>query len=109
MRIKYINKSVEQYCETYKASMRYFKDDKVVKKLALLITDLKAFHSIVDFANVPKLKKYRLHDLQGNKKGIKSLSVDYTWRMELTVEFYTETIDGEDEITVLGVSKHYEK
>lgn len=109
MKIYYNNKTVEQYCTDYKSAIKYFRDARVVKKLAELMTDLRFFGSILDFKDVPKLQRYRLHDLIGNKQGIKSLSVDYTWRMEIRVEFYAETVDGEDVITILEVSRHYAK
>lgn len=109
MKIQYINNRVERYCNNEKAMFNHLKDANVVKKLQLLMTDLEVFPHIVDFARVPKLLKYRLHDLTNDKKGIKSMSIDYTYRMELTVEFYAETVDDEDIITIVEVSKHYEK
>lgn len=108
MRISYKSKKVQQYCEDYKCAASYFGNVKIAKKLAELMTDLHLFAHIVDFTKVPKLKKYNLHDLVGDKVGIKSLSVDYSYRMQINVELYAETIDGEDEITILEVSKHYE-
>lgn len=107
--IKYSNSRVEQYCNNEKAMYKYLKNSNVVKKLQILMTDLEMFPHIIDFARVPKLLKYKLHDLTNDKQGIKSLRIDYTYRMELVVEFYDEQIEGEDVITIVEVSKHYEK
>lgn len=109
MEIKYSNKRVEKYCNDQAAMFKHLKNNNVVRKLQILMEDLEFFQHITDFVTVPKLAKYRIHDLTNNKQGIKSLSIDYSYRMELTVEFYAETVDGEDIITILEVSKHYEK
>lgn len=107
--IKYHNSKVEQYCNNEKAMFKHLKNINVVRKLQILMTDLEMFPHIVDFARVPKLAKYKLHDLTNDKKGIKSLRIDYTYRMELVVEFYDEQMEDEDVITIVEVSKHYEK
>lgn len=108
MKINYKNNRVKSYCENHDDSMREFKDRKVVLNLAMLIQDLKAFPHIVDFARVPKLLKYKLHDLHNDKDGEKSLRITYSHRMEIEVVFYAENENDEDIITILEVTKHYE-
>lgn len=109
MKINYKNNRVKSYCENHKDSEREFKNKDVVDRLAMLMHDLKAFPHIVDFARVPILMtKYRIHDLQNDKKGEKSLRITYSHRMEIEVVFYAENENDEDIITILEVTKHYE-
>lgn len=106
MRIQYRNTKVQSYCESYKDAMREFKNKVVVEKLLMLMEDLRATDHIVDFANIPKLKKYNIHDLHNDKSGEKSLRVTFSHRMEIVVNVYAE--DGNtDLITILEVTNHY--
>lgn len=108
MNIRYRNKSVQEYCEDYRVALRRFGNPQVVRKLAALLYDLRYFNKITDFATVPKLKKYNLHDLVGDKNGYKSLKIDYSYRMEVVVELYADdNASGVDEIVIMEVSKHY--
>lgn len=109
MEVSYKNKNVKEYCENYRTALSFFGNEKIAKKLAILMTDLKLTPRITDFAKVAKLQKYSLHDLVGDKVGIKSLKVDYAYRMELEVLFYAEDDGDQDKIMILEVNKHYGK
>lgn len=109
MEVSYKNKNVKEYCENYRTALSFFGNEKIAKKLAILMTDLKLTPRITDFAKVAKLQKYSLHDLVGDKAGIKSLKVDYAYRMELEVLFYAEDDGDQDKIIILEVNKHYGK
>ena len=78
---------------------------KIANNLEILMLNLRATKHIEDFYTKPIFKKYRAHELTGNKKGITSLSVDYSYRMTLTVVVQVV----EDEITILEVNKHYDE
>ena len=56
--------------------------------------------------NLPANRRYRYHELTGDKRGIKSLSIDHGYRMTLTLEI-VGTADNCDEILILEVSNHY--
>lgn len=109
MHISYKNKSVKEYCENYRTALSVFGNAKIAKKLAILMTDLLYTPRITDFTKIAKLQKYNLHDLTGDKAGIKSLKVDYAYRMEIEVLFYAEDDGDQDKIVILEVNKHYGK
>lgn len=109
MKISYKTKQVQKYCEEFKEAQKYFGNINVAKKLVILMKELDSFKHILDFTKVAKLQKYELHDLVGDKKGIKALKVDYAYRMEIEVLFYAVEDDEEDHIEILEVNKHYGK
>ena len=106
MVILYKNKKTEKLCSDFGEMKKFFSSALTAQKLALLMTSLKNVDHISDFANLPIFKKYRYHELQGDKKGIHSLSIDYSYRMTLIVEVLGK-IDGEDTIRILEVTNHY--
>ena len=109
MKISYKTNQVRKYCEEFREAQKFFGNINVAKKLAVLMKELESFNHILDFTKVAKLQKYELHDLLGDKKGIKALKIDYSYRMELEVIFYATENDDEDSILILEVNKHYGK
>lgn len=103
MIIGFANNRIEKICNNSKEAFKEFGNKKVVKHLAELMLDLHATKHIEPFYTNPIFKKYRAHELIGDKKGITSLSVDYAYRMTIIVEIQVV----EDEITILEVNKHY--
>jgi plasmid maintenance system killer protein len=102
MRISFKDREVERICNESDYCLKKY-PPKIVNALQLLLTRLAAYPKFEAF-NSPMLRtKYRTHELQGDKKGIYSLSIDYSYRLTLTV--YIQEI--EDEIIILEVSKHY--
>lgn len=104
MIIGFANNKIERICNDIKTALKVFGNKKVVKHLAELMLDLQTTKHIEDFYTNPIFKKYRIHELVGDKKGITSLCVDYSYRMTVTIE----VLIGEDEITILEVNKHYD-
>ncbi|MFQ7034531.1 MAG: hypothetical protein ACLRTQ_01960 [Candidatus Borkfalkia sp.] len=104
MIIEFANKKVEKICN----DANYAKKQlplKVCKSLQILMVRLFAYENFDCFYKFDVLKKYRAHELQGDKKGIISLSIDYSYRMEVKVK--VEKIGNQDVITILEVSNHY--
>ena len=106
MVILYKNKKTEKLCSNFEEMKKFFSNTVTAQKLSVLMTSLKHIDHINDFAVLPAFKKYRYHELQGDKKGIHSLSIDYSYRMTLIIEVLG-TIDGEDTIRILEVTNHY--
>ena len=103
MKIGFANKKVEKLCTKSSDALKEFGNYKIVKNLAELMLDLEYTEHMQDLYVKPMLKRYRVHELTGNKKGLTSLRIDYSYRMTLTVEVKIQ----EDEITIMEVSKHY--
>lgn len=106
MIITYKSKHTEKLCTDYKEMKRFFSSELLSNKLAILMTHLKHIDHLQEFVLNPLFKKYRYHELSGDKRGIKSLSIDYSYRMTLTLEVIANQ-DGEDTIKILEVSNHY--
>ena len=106
MVILYKNKKTEKLCLDFDEMKKFFSSEVTARRLVELMTNLKHSDHINDFATVPVFKKYRYHELHGDKKGIHSLSIDYSYRMTLIIEILG-TIDGEDTIRILEVTNHY--
>lgn len=105
MVIRYNDKKVEKYCNDFSVANKLF-GMKIAKCLAVLMNDLAYVKRLSDFNSNPMLRRYNLHELTGQKQGIKSLRVDYSYRMEIAL--MVMAVDGsEDEILILEVSKHY--
>ena len=105
MKIGFANKKIEKICNENKEALKEFGNKKIANNLEALMLNLRATKHIEDFYTKPIFKKYRAHELTGDKKGITSLSVDYSYRMTLTVVVQV----AEDEITILEVNKHYDE
>ena len=104
MKIGFANKKIERICNENKEALKEFGNKKIANNLAALMLNLRVTKHIEDFYTKPIFKKYRAHELIGDKKGITSLSVDYAYRMTIIVTIQVV----EDEITILEVNKHYE-
>ena len=104
--IEYKNNKVKQICEDFGYAKKQY-GEKVAKATAMLMVELIINSHIKQFVTESRLQKYRIHDLTGDKKGIKSLRIDCAYRMEIIVELET-VCDGEvDKITIMEISKHY--
>lgn len=104
MIIRFANDHIKKICNDYRYALKSY--PKVVcDKLCILMYQLASVEKINSFQTKQSLRKYRLHQLKGDKQGILSLSVDRKYRMELVLEI--EKIDGEDIIKILEVSNHY--
>ena len=106
MVVLYKNKKTEKLCSNFGEMKKFFSSEVTAEKLSVLMTHLKNIDHINDFAVLPVFKKYRYHELHGDKKGIHSLSIDYSYRMTLVIEILG-TVDGEDTIRILEVTNHY--
>lgn len=106
MVILYANKKTEKLCSNFDEMKKFFSSELRARKLAVLMTQLRNLDHIEIFVTSPVLKPYRYHELQGAKKGIYSLSIDYSYRMTLTIEILGKT-DGQDTIKILEVTNHY--
>ncbi len=106
MEIEYKNKTVKRMCEDYSFAKKEF-GEKIARSLAMLMVDLTMYRHMSSFYSEARLQKYRMHDLVGQKKGVKSLRIDFAYRMELEVLIEAISDDGEDRIRILEVSKHY--
>lgn len=106
MVVLYKNKKTEKLCSDFDEMKKFFSNAVTAQKLSVLMTHLKNIDHINDFAKLPVFKKYRYHELHGDKQGIRSLSIDYSYRMTLIIEILG-TIDGEDTIRILEVTNHY--
>lgn len=104
MIIEYANKKVEKICNDANYAKKLM-PPTACNSLQILMVRLASYDKFDYFYKFDVLKKYRAHELQGNKKGITSLSIDYAYRMELTVKI--EKIGNQDMVTILEVSKHY--
>lgn len=104
MVINYANNKIERICHDSKYANKIF-PQIVVEKLGKLMYYLSAYDSIDYFYKLNVLKKYKVHELQGDKKGILSLALDYSYRMELRV--IVENKEGQDVIKILEVTNHY--
>lgn len=104
MKIPFHDKETEKTCTDYKYMNRVLQP-KTAARLRVLMTILDSLPHMSDFG-LPALQRYRYHELSGDKKGIKSLSIDYAYRMTLTIELLG-TNDRCDEIMILEVSNHY--
>lgn len=104
MIIEFANKKVEKICNDANYAKRLL-PLKVCVSLQNLMFRLAAYDRFDYFYTFAVLKKYRAHELQGDKKGIISLSIDYSYRMELKIK--VEKVGNQDVITILEVSNHY--
>ena len=104
MIIEFANKKVERLCNDANYAKRFL-PLKVCLSLQNLMIRLASYETFAPFYTFSVLKKYRAHELQGDKKGIISLSIDYSYRMELKIKI--ERIENQDVITILEVSNHY--
>lgn len=105
MVIRYANDEVERICNSEQYARQYY-PPAVYGRLKNLMVRLAATDKFFIFYQSDILrKKYKCHQLKGKKKGIVSLSIDRSIRMELIVEH--EIVDGKDVITILEVSNHY--
>lgn len=105
MVIRYANDEVERICNSEQYAQRYY-SPAVCGQLKNLMVRLASTNKFYVFYQSDMLrKKYKCHQLKGKKKGIVSLSIDRSIRMELIVEH--EIVDGKDVITILEVSNHY--
>lgn len=102
MLIEFRNKKVERICNDYKTACREF-DKNTANSLAFLMKQLSIVKHIGIFYSNPLFKRYRVHELNGDKKGITSFSISYSYRMETIIE----TLIEEDKIKILEVSNHY--
>ena len=106
MVVLYKNKKTEKLCSDFDEMKKFFSNTVTAQKLSVLMTHLKNIDHINDFAKLPVFKTYRYHALHGDKEGIYSLSIDYSYRMTLIIEILG-AIDGEDTIRILEVTNHY--
>ena len=106
MQIEYKDKKIEKLCNDQKAMQKFFSNGVLVKKMMELMTFLRNAEHLKEFAVLPVLRKYRYHELTNDMKGIHSLSLDYSYRMTLTLEIIGED-DEVDTIKILEVSNHY--
>ena len=104
MRITFRDKNVERLCTDYKYMNRQL-PSTTANKLQILMTNLEFLNHISQL-QLPIYKKYRYHELVGDKKGIKSLSIDYAYRLTLTIQLVGSDEEC-DEILILEVTKHY--
>ena len=105
MVIRYANDEVERICNSEQYARQYY-PPAVCGRLKNLMVRLAATDKFYVFYQSDMLrKKYKCHQLKGKKKGIVSLSIDRSIRMELIVEH--EIVDGKEVITILEVSNHY--
>ena len=104
MIIEFANKKVEKICNDTNYAKRLL-PLKVCASLQNLMFRLASYDRFDYFYTFAVLKKYRAHELQGDKKGIISLSIDYSYRMELKIK--VEKVGNQDVITILEVSNHY--
>lgn len=104
MIIEFANNKVERICNDANYAKKLL-PPKVCNSLQILMIRLASYESFDCFYKFAVLKKYRAHELQGDKKGIISLSIDYSYRMELKIK--VEKIGNQDVITILEVSNHY--
>ena len=104
MIIEFANKKVEKICNDANYAKRLL-PLKVCVSLQNLMFRLASYDRFDYFYTFAVLKKYRAHELQGDKKGIISLSIDYSYRMELKIK--VEKVGSQDGITILEVSNHY--
>lgn len=106
MQVEYKDKKIEKLCNDVNTMQKFFSNEVLVKKLMELMTYLQNVEHLSQFAVLPVLRKYRYHELSGNMKGIHSLSLDYSYRMTLTLEIIAEENEV-DAIRILEVSNHY--
>lgn len=104
MRITYRNKDVERLCTDVR-QMKKELPAQTVPKLQTLLTRISLLQHMDEF-RLPVFARYRYHELTGDKKGIKSLSIDYSYRLTLTIEIVGIGTDC-DEIRILEVTNHY--
>lgn len=102
MKVRYRSKEVEHICNDFNYACREF-DKNTARRLAVLMENINVVDHINVFYKNPIFKKYRIHELKGDKKGITSLSITSSYRMETIVTVLIE----EDEIEILEVSNHY--
>ena len=104
MVIEYANKRVERVCNDANYARRHLPLN-VCNSLQILMVRLASYETFDCFYKFAVLKKYRAHELKGEKNGIISLSLDYSYRMEVKIK--VEKIGNQDMITILEVSNHY--
>lgn len=105
MIIEYKDSEIRRKCNDDKYALKHY-SPKIVNTLKILLVRLEAYKTFNSFYTIPGLKKYNAHPLKGGKKGIESLSLDKSVRMELIIET-TKSEDGQDIIKILEVSNHY--
>lgn len=105
MIIKYANGRIEKICNNSRYALKYY-PKKVVCNLEKLMYNLAAYDNLDQFRKLNVLKKYNIHELCGDKKGIISLRVDYSYRMGL--KLLIKNINDQDVIEILEVTNHYE-
>lgn len=104
MIIEFANKRVEKICNDAEYARKIL-PPKACNALQILMIRLASYETFDCFYKFDVLKKYRAHELQGDKKGIISLSIDYSYRMELIIK--VEKVGNQNIITILEVSNHY--
>lgn len=102
MKITFKKNETKKICEDESYARRKLPMN-VVPSLKNLLMRLQSYDHFEVFLNTPLKEKYRTHELHGQKRGIYSLSINYHYRMELTVEIQVES----DVICILEVSNHY--
>ena len=102
MKVRYRSREVERICNDFNYACKEF-DKNTARRLAVLMENINAVDHIDVFYRNPIFKKYRIHELKGDKKGITSLSITRSYRMEMIVT----VLIGEDEVEILEVSNHY--
>ena len=104
MDIGYKDKSTQKLCEDAEYASKKL-PPKVVTNLQELMYKLSVTATFDKFQNNPANKKYRIHKLQGDKKELIALKLDYQYRM--TIKILVTNINNRDEITIWEVSNHY--
>ena len=104
MKIKYKDKKIEKLCTDFIQMKKFFSSELLANKMAKLMKDLKYTSHISDFGKLAVFKKYHYHSLIGTE--IKSLRIDYSYRMTLTIEIIGNC-EEEDTIQILEVTNHY--
>ena len=105
MIIKYNNKDVEKVCCDINESQRRF-GKKISIELSKLMTILKNLDHLQSMRTNVVFKKFNIHNLIGDKKGLISIRIDYSYRMTLILE--KESVGNElDEIKIMEVKNHY--
>lgn len=106
MEIHFKDNKIRRLCNDEAYARQKFQP-KIVQGLKILVSKLSLYQKFDVFCSTDFLRqKYRPEELQGDKIGLKSLRIDHSYRMTLTVAV-EENENGEDIITILEVSNHY--
>lgn len=103
MIITFHDKETRKICEDENYAKKYFPPNVVeqLKKLMYMFAAYPKFENIYNASHW--VQKYRIHNLQGDKKGLVSFSLDIKRRVTDKVLIQIE----EDMITIMEVSNHY--